>query len=140
MRGRVFLLYMLLTLASVVFLGSESLGTRDHILLSQICDFLFRRLLRLAGSRWRYSTPPLYFFVLPNTSCNHFARTTQKTASIVKEAYFLVRYLAVDVLLHQYASRECVYYYYYYLFNCRWVFTMWQRYNNKTNRQYNTHQ
>jgi hypothetical protein len=57
-RGRVCLLYMLLILASVVFLGSESLWTRDHILLSQIWDFPFRRLLRLAGSRWRYSTPP----------------------------------------------------------------------------------
>jgi hypothetical protein len=59
-RGRVCLLYtcMLLVLASVVFLGSESLGTRDHILLSQIWDFRFRLLLRLAGSRWRYSTPP----------------------------------------------------------------------------------
>jgi hypothetical protein len=57
-RGRVWLLYMLLALTSVVFLGSESLGTRDHILLSQIWDFPFRRLLRLAGSRWRYSTPP----------------------------------------------------------------------------------
>jgi hypothetical protein len=52
------LLYMLLTLASAVFLWSESLGTRDHILLSHIWDFPFRRLLRLAGSRWRYSTPP----------------------------------------------------------------------------------
>jgi hypothetical protein len=31
---------------------------RDHILLSQIRDFLFHRLLRLAGLRWRYSTPP----------------------------------------------------------------------------------
>jgi hypothetical protein len=41
-----------------VFLGSESLGIRDRILLSQIWDFPFRRLLRLAGSRWRYSTPP----------------------------------------------------------------------------------
>jgi hypothetical protein len=51
-------LYMLLALASVVFLGSESLGSRDHILLSQFWDFPFRRLLRLAGSRWRYSTPP----------------------------------------------------------------------------------
>jgi hypothetical protein len=30
------LLDMLLALASAVFLGSESLGTRDHILLSQI--------------------------------------------------------------------------------------------------------
>jgi hypothetical protein len=49
---------MLLALANAVSLGSESLGTRDHILLSQIWDFPFRRLLRLAGSRWRYSTPP----------------------------------------------------------------------------------
>jgi hypothetical protein len=57
-RGRVSLLYMLLALASAVFLGSESLGTRDHILLSQTRDFPFRRLLRLARSRWRYSTPP----------------------------------------------------------------------------------
>jgi hypothetical protein len=56
--GRVCLLYMLLVLASVVFLGSESLGARDHILLSRIWDFPFRRLLRLAGSRWRYSTQP----------------------------------------------------------------------------------
>jgi hypothetical protein len=30
----------------------------DHILLSQIRDFPFLRLLRLAGSRWRYSNPP----------------------------------------------------------------------------------
>jgi hypothetical protein len=57
-RGRVWLLYMLLVFASAVFLGSESLGTRDHILLSQIWDFPFRRLLRLAGSRWRYTIPP----------------------------------------------------------------------------------
>jgi hypothetical protein len=28
-------------------------------LLSQIWDFPFRHLLRLAGSRWRYSTPPV---------------------------------------------------------------------------------
>jgi hypothetical protein len=49
---------MLLTLASAVFLGSEPLGTRDHILLSQIWDNFFHRLLRLAGSRWRYSIPP----------------------------------------------------------------------------------
>jgi hypothetical protein len=49
---------LLLALASAVILGSESLGTHDHILLSQIRDFPFRRLLRLAGSRWRYSTPP----------------------------------------------------------------------------------
>jgi hypothetical protein len=43
---------------SGVILGSESRGTRDHILLPQIQDFPFRHLLRLAGLRWRYSTPP----------------------------------------------------------------------------------
>jgi hypothetical protein len=57
-RGRVCRLQLLLALSSAVILGSESRGTRDHILLSQIRDFPFRRLLRLAGSRWRYSTPP----------------------------------------------------------------------------------
>jgi hypothetical protein len=56
-RRRVWLLYMLLVLASAVFLGSESLGTRDRILLPKIWDFPFRRLLRLAGSRWNYSSP-----------------------------------------------------------------------------------
>jgi hypothetical protein len=48
MRGRVCLLYMLLALASAVFLRSKSLGTRNHILLPQIWDFPFCRLLRLA--------------------------------------------------------------------------------------------
>jgi hypothetical protein len=45
-------------LASAVSPGSEPLRSRDHILLSQIWDFLFRRLLRLSGSRWSYSIPP----------------------------------------------------------------------------------
>jgi hypothetical protein len=49
-RGRVCRLQLQLVLASAVILGSESLGTRDHILLSQIRDFLFPRLLRLADS------------------------------------------------------------------------------------------
>jgi hypothetical protein len=57
-RGRVCRLQLLLVLASAVIIGSESLGTRNHILLSQIRDFPFRRRLRVAGSRWRYSTPP----------------------------------------------------------------------------------
>jgi hypothetical protein len=38
MRGWVCLLYILLALASTVFLGSESIGTRDHILLSHFWD------------------------------------------------------------------------------------------------------
>jgi hypothetical protein len=57
-RGRVCSLQLLLALISAVILWSESLRNRDHILLSQIRDFPFRRLLRLAGLRWRYSTPP----------------------------------------------------------------------------------
>jgi hypothetical protein len=55
--GRVCRLQLLLALSSAVILGSESRGTRDHILLSQIEDFPFCRLLRLAGPRWSYSTP-----------------------------------------------------------------------------------
>jgi hypothetical protein len=56
--GRLCRLQLLLVLASAVILGSESRGTRYHILQYQIGDFPFRRLLRLAGLRWRYSTPP----------------------------------------------------------------------------------
>jgi hypothetical protein len=57
-RGRVCLLHMLLVLASIALLGSKVLWSRDHILLSQFWDFPFRRLLRLAGSSWMYSTLP----------------------------------------------------------------------------------
>jgi hypothetical protein len=57
-RGRVCRLQLLLALASAGMFGSDSHGTRDNNLLSQIRDFPFRRLLRLAGLRWRYSTPP----------------------------------------------------------------------------------
>jgi hypothetical protein len=57
-RGCVCHFQLLLVLASAVIPGSESRGTRDDILLSRIRDFLFCRLLRLAGLRWRYSTPP----------------------------------------------------------------------------------
>jgi hypothetical protein len=56
-RGRVCRLQLLLAFASTVILGSESRRTRDHILLSQMRDIPFRHLLRLAGLRWRYSTP-----------------------------------------------------------------------------------
>jgi hypothetical protein len=49
---------LLLALASSFILGSKSRGTRDNILLSQIREFSFCRLLRLAGLWWKYSTPP----------------------------------------------------------------------------------
>jgi hypothetical protein len=67
--GRVCLLHLRLVLASVVFLRSESLGTRDLILLSQVWDFPFRRLLRFAGSRWRYSTPLPHGCTLESKLC-----------------------------------------------------------------------
>jgi hypothetical protein len=84
-RGWVCRLQLVLVLASAVILRSESRRNHGHILRSQIRDspdlegqvpvfispqkqggplippgtwFLFRRLLRLAGLRWRYSTPP----------------------------------------------------------------------------------
>jgi hypothetical protein len=57
-RGRVCHLLLLLVLASAVIFESEFHGTRDHILLSQIRDIPFRRLLRLAELWWRYSTLP----------------------------------------------------------------------------------
>jgi hypothetical protein len=56
--GLVCRLQLLLALTSSVILGSDSRRTRDRILLSQIRDFPFRYLLRLAGLRWRYSSPP----------------------------------------------------------------------------------
>jgi hypothetical protein len=49
-RGRACRLLLLLALASAVIFGSEFRGTRDHILLSQIRDFPFLRLLRLTGA------------------------------------------------------------------------------------------
>jgi hypothetical protein len=70
-RGRVCRLQMLLALASAIILGSESHETRDHVLLSQIRDFPFRRLLRLAGLRWRYSTPPPSVLVITSRHGPH---------------------------------------------------------------------
>jgi hypothetical protein len=69
-RGRVCRLQLLLAFPSAVILGSEFRGSRDHILLSQIRDFPFRRLLRLAGLRWRYSTPPPHGIFWDVTPCS----------------------------------------------------------------------
>jgi hypothetical protein len=44
--------------------SKESRRTRDHILLSQIRDFPFRCLLRLAGLRWRYASSPPHGILL----------------------------------------------------------------------------
>jgi hypothetical protein len=56
-REWVYHLQMLLALASAFILGSESRGTRVHILLSQIRDFPFCRLIRPAGLGGFIRTP-----------------------------------------------------------------------------------
>jgi hypothetical protein len=96
MRGQVCHLQLLLVLASTAILASKSRRTHSQILLSQIRDFpdlevqvpvfislrnrviqlypqaLGCHLLRLAGLRWRYSSPPphgmLYKNVLPTVT------------------------------------------------------------------------
>jgi hypothetical protein len=101
-RGRVCLLYMLLALASAVFLGSESLGTRDHILLSQIRDFPFRRLLRLAGSRWRYSTGiwiKILFLTTRILGWAHVPLVRQKLNGMPNN-----RFLNTDILFRSYVK------------------------------------
>jgi hypothetical protein len=91
-RGRVCRLQLLLALASAVTLGSDSRGASDDILLSQIRDFPFRRLLRLVVSRCRYSNPPTHG-IAPSfgirVSHKVAERTTQHrkhSSSIVVEA------------------------------------------------------
>jgi hypothetical protein len=80
-RGRVCRLQFPLAFASAVILGSESRGTRDHILLSQIRDFPFRRLLRRAGLRWRYSTPP------PHRINSHFLTRSKNYQLLLVSRY-----------------------------------------------------
>jgi hypothetical protein len=96
-RGRICILYMLLALASAVFLRSESQWTGDHILLSQIWDFPFCFLLRLAGSRWRYSTPPPHgYTALLSQSQSHIATDGQP---VIKSSWPDIYYcLSVTVL------------------------------------------
>jgi hypothetical protein len=81
---RICRLQLLLALASAAILGSESRGTRDHILLPQIRDFPFPRLLRLAGLRWRYSTPPPHGILATDSRFIDSARTYRKCVSRVK--------------------------------------------------------
>jgi hypothetical protein len=90
-RGRVCRLQLLLAFASAVIFRSESRGTRDRILLSQIGDFPFRRLLRLAGLRWRYSNPPphgFWFFwpiallLQPHANCTEITASKGSTSLI----------------------------------------------------------
>jgi hypothetical protein len=71
-------------LASVVFLGSESPGIRDHILLYQIWDFLFVASYDSRGHgggiRLRLHTGEWIHF-----SYKHFAQTPRKAVCIVDD-------------------------------------------------------
>jgi hypothetical protein len=103
-RGWVCHSQLLLALASPVTLRSESRGYHDHILLSQIRDspkledqvpreqggpvippdtgFTFRRLLRLAELRWRYSNPLPLGIQSESVACPPFitaGRASQET-------------------------------------------------------------
>jgi hypothetical protein len=71
-RGRAWRSQLLLVLAIAAVLGSESRGIRDHIFLSQVRDFSFRRLLRLAALRWGYSTPPPQGRLTQSSMHSHF--------------------------------------------------------------------
>jgi hypothetical protein len=95
-RGRVCHLHLLMALARAFILGSESRGTRDHILLSQIRDFPFCRLLRLAGLRWWYSTPPPH------------GNTKTRGIPLALNTSFLLRYLNKHKHL-TFAIRPCPY-------------------------------
>jgi hypothetical protein len=97
-RGRVCRLQLLLALANADILGFESRGTRGHILQSQIRDFPFRRLLRLAGLRCRYSTTPphgmvpdwiatIVFFITPRHEPHRKHPVTRVNTHILLHAY-----------------------------------------------------
>jgi hypothetical protein len=86
--------------------------------------FPFRRLLRLAGSRWKYSTPRPHGLLkrLSFSLYNPSARTPQKTpSSVIKDPCVLVRYLAMDILLFSRAGvlRE----YFIQTVTWQWVYT-----------------
>jgi hypothetical protein len=111
--GRACLLYILLALASAVFLGSESLGTRNHILLSQNWDFHFRRLLRLAGSRCWYSTPPPHEILPTVLLLSHqvsVARTAWRTPLASCSILGMLRSccLAASVIAEPFPSNGCL--------------------------------
>jgi hypothetical protein len=121
-RGWVCRLQLLLVFASAVILRSESRGTHDHILLSQIWDspqpggpgpriyipqeqgvpiiaagagFPYRRQLPLAGLRWRYLTSP------PHGSASFLIWTA---------AYIALRYPRRCLLLARIHGHACWFY------------------------------
>jgi hypothetical protein len=86
-RGQICRLQLLLVLASPVIFGSESPGTCDHILLSQIRDFPFRRLLKLAGALSDERTGPSFSRVTVRSSVSLLSVCTIYILHVIKRMY-----------------------------------------------------
>jgi hypothetical protein len=106
---------LLLALAKAVIFGSESRGTRDHILLSQIRNFPFRHLLRLAGLPWRSSTLPLHeiltcpFITAPNRRQNTPIQQFVCSSVTICASVFTGTHINSSIIkvLSEALSREC---------------------------------
>jgi hypothetical protein len=80
-RAQICNLEYLLSLASAVILWFQYSGNRDHILQSHIRAFPCPRLLRLVGTRWRYSASPPHGvtnLILFCTTCTVSRRSHRK--------------------------------------------------------------
>jgi hypothetical protein len=88
-------------LASAVILGSESRGTRDHILLSQIRDFLFVASFDSQGYgidiRPRLHTVPRMFPLATDSRYIAWCRTPWKTCVTCHNACSLALYPALGM-------------------------------------------
>jgi hypothetical protein len=75
-----------------------------HILLSQTRDFPFRRLLQLAGLRWRYSNPPphglrfnSWLQTVPVITCRHGPHRKRRSSGAVQLLLIRIWCLAAGV-------------------------------------------
>jgi hypothetical protein len=128
-RGQVRLLYTLLALATVVFLGSESLETSERLLLSQIWDFLFAASYDSQGHGGGFWTSLhtggviLASFVLLITPLQGPSKNiVSKGTSIVAYLYFAVGLYLPNHCLET-AKHATIYEQYIYIYMCVCVCT-----------------
>jgi hypothetical protein len=88
-RGWVCLLYMLLVLASAVFLGSEYLETRDHILLSPVyvcmCLHIYPQLRTFTTSN--LMEPEVFKTLVSNSTLTHLIAQEDFSGFICYESF-----------------------------------------------------
>jgi hypothetical protein len=94
-RGRGCRLQLLLAFSNAVILGSESRWPRDHILLPLIRNFPYCRLLRLAGLRWRYSTPPPHRICCRKITCSLFITLGEPNGEHHLEQFVYIRCISI---------------------------------------------